>query len=115
MRSVNLGLRFLLELCMLAGLALWGAGTGSGTAAHLVFGIGAPLAVAIIWGLAISPRARIRLGKLEWVALQLVLFSLTAVALAVAGHLILGIAFDVAAVLNLSLLLAQSGGVPEEL
>ncbi len=105
MTAVNLGLRFVLELCMLAAVALWGAGTGSGTAVHVVLGIAAPLAVAAVWGLAISPKARFRLVRPCWVLLQLALFGLTAAALAAAGHSVLGLAFAFASVANLALLL----------
>jgi hypothetical protein len=104
MAAVNLGLRFVLELCMLAAVALWGARTGSGTSVHVVTGIAAPLAAAAVWRLAISTKARFRLARPWWVLLQLALFGLTAAALAAAGHSVLGLAFAVASVSNLALL-----------
>ena len=103
--AVNLGLRFVLELCMLAAVALWGAGTGRGTVVHVALAVAAPLAVAVVWGLAISPKARFRLATPWWVLLQLVLFGLTAAALAAAGHDVLALAFAVAGLANLALLL----------
>jgi hypothetical protein len=104
--SVNLAARFVLELCMLAALAFWGAGAGSGIALHALLAIAAPVSVAAVWGLAISPRARFRLGRTAWVVVQLILFGVTAVALVAAGHVLLALAFVIAATLNLSLLLA---------
>ena len=112
MTAVNLGLRFGLELCMLAALALWGSGAGSGTALHVALGIGAPVAAATFWGLVISPRARFRPRRVVWVLLQLVLFGLTGVALVAAGHVAPAVGFVVAAVANLALLLAQAGSGP---
>lgn len=49
--------RFLLELAALAALAFWGFSEFDGILA-VVFGVGAPLAAAVVWGLFVSPKAR---------------------------------------------------------
>jgi cytochrome b len=107
--AVNLGLRFLLELCMLAAVAFWGVDAGGGTPARVGLGVAAPVAVAVVWGLAISPKARFRPGKAWWVLLQLALFGLAAAALVAAGHPFLGAAFGILSVANLAVLLVQGG------
>jgi hypothetical protein len=54
-KAFLLALRFLLELGALASLAWWGAGIS------LVVAVAAPLAFAVLWGLFMSPTARIEL------------------------------------------------------
>ncbi|MDX6660706.1 MAG: hypothetical protein QOJ55_1528, partial [Solirubrobacteraceae bacterium] len=45
----NLALKFLQELGALAAYAYWGSRTGP-TAVNVLLGIGAPLAMAVVWG-----------------------------------------------------------------
>ena len=106
-RPANDGLRFLLELCALAALAYWGFHTSSG-AVQWVLGIGAPLAMAVIWGLFMSPKARWRLHDPARLVGEIAIFGAAAGALgdadqptpaialaaAVAVHLILTYPLD---------------------
>jgi Protein of unknown function (DUF2568) len=78
-------LRFLLELGALAALAYWGFTTGEGATAWLL-GLGAPLAMVVVWGAAISPKAPLGTGLTGRVLLGLVVFGLAAAALADAGR-----------------------------
>ncbi len=105
MGPVNLAVRFLLELCLLAAVAYWGALEGSGAAMKVGLAIAAPALVATVWAAAVSPRAWIRLPRAWWVLVQLVLFGSGAAALAAAGSPMLGAAFGAAAAVNLALLL----------
>jgi hypothetical protein len=99
-------LRFLLELGALAALAYWGFTTGDGAAAWLL-GLGAPLAAAVVWGLAISPKARLRTGLTGRVLLGLVVFGFAAAALADAGEAVLAVVFAALALLNAVVTLAR--------
>ena len=81
-KTLNLLIRFLLELCMLGVVAYWGFTTGDGAAMSALLGVGAPLLMAVLWGLLISPKATVELPPVAWVALQAVLFGVAAVALA---------------------------------
>jgi Protein of unknown function (DUF2568) len=101
--AANLTLRLLLELCLLAAVAFWGAGAGSGTGLHIALAVAAPVVVAAVWGAAVSPRAPVRLSRPAWVIVQLVLFGLGAAALAAAGRPVLGGVFAAAAAANLAL------------
>jgi Protein of unknown function (DUF2568) len=85
-------LRFLLELGALAALAYWGFSTQVGAAGWLL-GLGVPLAAAAFWGLAVSPKARVRTGLTGRVVLGLVVFGLAAAALAGAGQTVPAVAF----------------------
>jgi hypothetical protein len=59
-RWTNLTLAFVLELCALAALGLWGFSVGGGPVAKTALGIGAPLCAAVLWGLFAAPRAGVR-------------------------------------------------------
>jgi peptidoglycan/LPS O-acetylase OafA/YrhL len=84
-RSLNLALRFLLELAMLAALAYWGSQTGTG-AVSILLAIVAPCAAALVWGIAVSPKARLQVPLRLRVVIELVLFGLAVAALVSAGQ-----------------------------
>ena len=91
---------FLMELCLLAAFAFWGFQTGVGLGAKLALGIGAPLLVAIVWGLVMAPRARIHLPLPLHLALFVVIFGAATLALWVAGQPTLAIAFALVSFLS---------------
>ena len=103
MKAINLGVRFLLELCMLAALAYWGYQTGSSLAMKLVLALGAPLIAAVVWGLFIAPRATRRLADPARLLLELVLWAAATAALAAAGQPTLAVIFAVVVAVNLVL------------
>ena len=96
-RGVVLTVRFLMELGLLAAVSLWGfdAGAGSGS---MALGFVAPLAVAVIWGLFVAPKARWPLPVGARVALELVLFGLGTLALLSLGSVVVALVFAVLAV-----------------
>ena len=100
MKPLNLGLRFVLELCMLVALGIWGFSE------NVVLGIAAPLAAAVIWGLWIAPKAARRLRDPARLAIELLLFGAAGAALAVAGHALAAAIFLAAVALSEALLLA---------
>src|SRR5580765_757158 len=99
MRGANLVLRFLLELSALAATAYWGFSTKSGVT-QWVLGLGAPALVAVVWGLFVSPKARIELPHPAQFAIELLVWAAAALALAAAGQPVLGIVFAVVAVIS---------------
>lgn len=80
LRASVLGLRFLCELGLLAGLAYWGFRVGEG-AWGFVLGIGAALLAAVIWGLFVAPKARRPVPLAVRVLIEIDLFVLTAILL----------------------------------
>ncbi|HEY7094730.1 MAG TPA: YrdB family protein [Ktedonobacterales bacterium] len=112
LKMANLALAFLLELCALAAFAWWGYQTGQGTLAKIALAVGAPLVVAVFWGLFVAPRAVFTLSPLWRSLLALVVFGAAAVALTATGQTALGLIFLVAAVLNRLLLFVWKQQAP---
>lgn len=106
LKAVNLGIRFLLELCLLAAIAYWGWHAGGCLYESVALAVVAPLAAAVAWGIFVSPKARVQLTTPAWVGLQAVLFGAAVAGLVHAGQLTPGIALGVAAAINTALVLA---------
>lgn len=100
LQAANLGLRFLLELCLLASLAYWGFHTDRGLLLKIVLGIGAPLLTAVIWGLFLSPKASVSLVLPVRLTLEIALFALAAIALYSTGKHSLAATFGIVYVLH---------------
>ena len=99
-KGANLLLRFLLELCALGALGYWGFKTGSGLVAKIGLGIGAPLIVAVVWAMFVSPQAPVQLSGLLVLILQVLVFGSAAAALAATGHRTLAVVFAAIVVIN---------------
>jgi hypothetical protein len=112
LRVANLALAFLLELVMLAAFAWWGYQTGQGSQWRIALAIGAPLVVAIFWGLVVAPRAALRTPLSVKFALALLVFALAAVALYMTGQQTLALVVVVLALLNRALILVWRQQVP---
>lgn len=85
--ALLLTIRFLLELAALAALAWWGVRTGETALTKVLLGAGAPLAMAVVWGAFIAPKASFAVPGPVHVALQLaVLAAATAALLAIQKH-----------------------------
>ena len=107
MKEANLAVRFLLELCLLAALAY------AGLQVNVVLAVFAPLVAAVVWGLSVSPKARLPLSRSLWVGVQVVLFGAAIAGLVASGQGVLGSIFGLAVAVNLALVLiwSQTGTV----
>jgi hypothetical protein len=103
-KSINLAVRFLLELCLLVAVGYWGFHTGRGAIAKIVLGIGVPLLVAVVWGAFLAPRAARRLHEPWRVLLEVALFGLATAGLIAAGRPALAWILALAFVLNRALI-----------
>jgi hypothetical protein len=99
-KGANLGLRFVLELCVLAALAYWGYHAGNGRLTRVALAVGAPLLAAVVWGVFGAPKASRQLHDPALLLLEIVVFGAGALALAAADQRTLAIAFALAAMLN---------------
>ncbi|MGG0238133.1 YrdB family protein [Bacillus rhizoplanae] len=104
-KSVNLAIRFLLELCALASLGYWGFQVGKSVYTKFVFGIGSPLLFAILWGTFIAPKASLKLPEPYKFLLELVIFGVTSSALYFVDKTILAIILGMVFIINRILLM----------
>ena len=83
---------FLLELALLAAAGFWGFTLGAGGPVRLLAGLGAPLALALVWGLLCSPRATVPLSAPVKLGVQAACFLAGGTLLALTGHPVAGAA-----------------------
>ena len=88
---INLGLRFVLELCVFAAWAVWGAQLGRGIVARVGLGFGAAILVIVVWGLFVAPKARVPLPLTAWLLLQFAIFAVAVSGLSAAGQPLLAL------------------------
>lgn len=100
LKVLNLLVRFLLELCMLAAVGYWGFKTQSGLFMKILLGIGLPVLIAVLWGMFIAPKATRPLSGASYLALELTLLASGAVALFASGKPALGWAYAIVLVLH---------------
>jgi hypothetical protein len=65
-----------------------------------VLGLGAPVAVAAVWGLFVSPKAKFDLPRAAAFAVELLVWAVAALALFAAGQRVLAIVFVTIAVVS---------------
>ncbi len=100
LRSINMAVRFLLELCMLAIFSYWGFRTGDRTLTKMLLGIGSPILFAAIWGILLAPKSVHRLPEPWRLLLELVLFALATLALYGTGQIAVAVVFGAIYILN---------------
>ena len=98
-KALNLLVRFLLELCMLAAVGYWGFKTGLGWGAKIILGIGLPALIAVGWWLAW------RLRGVSRTVLELALLSSGAIALFAGNRPDLGWIYSAILVINKALMI----------
>ncbi|MFJ8526695.1 YrdB family protein [Bacillus sp. NPDC094106] len=99
-KSVNLAIRFLLELCALASLSYWGFQVGESVYTKFIFGIGSPLLFAILWGTFIAPKASLKLPEPYRFILEFIIFGVASSALYVVDKTILAIILGMVFIIN---------------
>ena len=97
MRSVALGARFLLELCILGSFAAWAARLRFPVAERILICAALCVAAAVAWGMLLSPKRRFDLAAPIRLALEAAFFLAAAAALFDLGYRGLGIALLIVA------------------
>lgn len=100
LQTANLLLRFILELCALTALGYWGFQSSGTLLKKVTLGIGAPLLIAVIWGMLGSPGASVKLSTYVHLLLEIIVFGLPALALYVAGKQSLALIYGLLVVMN---------------
>jgi Protein of unknown function (DUF2568) len=101
----NDGLRFLLEMALLASLAYGGFSEQTG-AVQWMLGLGVPLLVAVVWGRFIAPKASHATTDPVRVWLEVAVFGAGVAALFAADRTVLAVVFAGLVLVHLSLTFA---------
>jgi hypothetical protein len=104
LKVLNLAVRFLLELCMLAAVGYWGFKTQAGWLLKILLGIGLPVLIAVLWGAFLAPKATHPLSGVSFLTLELILLASGSVALFASGKPSLGWVYTVTFFVNKMLL-----------
>ncbi len=99
-KLLNLGIRFMLELCILIIFGYWGFKTGNNALMKFLLGIGSSILFAVVWGTFLAPKSSMRLDEPWLFLLELVLFALAIWALYSSGKINLTTSFGVIYLLN---------------
>ena len=105
LKLINIGLRFLLELCIIVIFGYWGFKTGTGIFIKILFGIGSPILFAVVWGTFLAPKSPMRLDEPWLFLLELAIFVLTCLALYSTGKVNLTTIFGFVYIFNKILML----------
>lgn len=100
LQNMNLGFRFLLEICALVSLGYWGFYTGNGTLMKVILGIGTPLMIAFVWGVFGSPKAIIKISMPLHILLEVIVFVLPIFALYFVGKTNLAWIYGICVIIN---------------
>jgi len=104
LKMLNLAVVFLLELCMLVAVGYWGFKTQNSWLMKILFGIGLPVLIAVLWGTFLAPKATRPLRGASFLTLELILFSTGAFALFASGKPTLGWTYIIVLTINKILL-----------
>jgi hypothetical protein len=104
LKMINAGIRFLLELSLLAALGYWGFSSQPTTLLKILLGIGLPVVVAILWGIFVSPKAAIQVSAPLHLILEITLLGLGSAALFLSQKPTLAWIYSILVILNKILL-----------
>jgi hypothetical protein len=96
--SLLLTLRFATELATMAVLAWAAASAGIALGWRIVLAVLGPVLVAVVWGLALAPRAKHRLAEPWRLGAEIVIFVVATAALALAGEVVAAAIYAVVAI-----------------
>ena len=105
-RTLNLLVRFILELVIFFSFAYWGFHLDNGLIVKMIAGIGLCLVMVVIWGIFISPKATVKLPEAGVIAIEFVITLSAFLCLYAAGLQTFAIVFGIAAVINRLLITA---------
>lgn len=96
-QSIVLLILFLIELAALFSFGYWGFHFNRGWIVRFALGIGAPLVIAVFWGLFVAPKATYPVSIPVRHLLQIAVFSLASLALYASGQKTIAVGFFVVA------------------
>lgn len=105
LKNINIGLRFILELCLVAALSFSGFHLTSHAFLKWLFAVIMPLGAALVWGMLIAPKAAHLLDQPQRLVVEFLLFGTAAALLFTTGHKTAGILLAGSVLLNEVLLI----------
>jgi hypothetical protein len=102
-KSINLGIRFLLEVLALIIYCYWGFHR-DGLILKMILGIGTPLLAAVLWGTFGAPKAAYKAEGFTHLLLEIIIFGFAAVALYFSDKSSLANLYGIIFIVNLILL-----------
>lgn len=99
-KSVNVGIRFLLELCFLVIFGYWGFRMGENSLMKILLGLGSFVLVSAVWGAFLAPKSHMRLHGPWLLLLEIAIFGLAVWTLYHTGSVPSATAFGVVYLLN---------------
>jgi hypothetical protein len=89
--ALALAVRFVLELCAVASVAVWGWQLVDPMALKVLLSIVAAAVVIAVWGTFVSPRARYPVPDPAWLVIEVLVFLAAALALVAVGDPVGGV------------------------
>ncbi|MCX5384808.1 YrdB family protein [Streptomyces sp. NBC_00083] len=100
---INEGLAFVLELCALTAIGVWGYAQGGPVAVRILLALAAPGLAAVVWGMFAAPKARVHLPQSGVLLVKAVVFGSATAALFAVGHHAMAVSFAVVVLVNTAL------------
>jgi hypothetical protein len=104
-KSANLLLRLLLELCALAALAYWGATAKVHIAARIALAIAVPLAAAVAWALIVATQHATSGWAIARIGVEVLVFVTAIAGLAARQRFVLALIFAALYIINRTLMI----------
>jgi hypothetical protein len=102
-KATNLGVAFLLELCLLAILGFWGFHVTGQAPVKWILGLGVPVVVAVVWSVIAAPMSTHRWQPVPLLVFKISIFTLAAAGLYAVKHKTVAGIFEGVSLLNLVL------------
>lgn len=103
LKSINIGIRFLLELLAIYIYGYWGFHVTGHLFLRFVLGIGAPILAAAFWGIFVAPKAVYRLNGISRLLLEIIILGLPTAALFMLQQNTIAFCYGVIMIVNLIL------------
>ena len=100
MGATNLALRFIVEVMAVGAVGYWGFNNSGLRFGRIALGIGASLALIVVWALLVAPHGANPLSQPQRDVIGTALLVLAAGALAETGHPTAAVAFGVVVIVN---------------
>jgi len=104
LKSINLGIRFILEISTLIAVGMYGFSLSQNVSLRVIFASVIPVIIAVVWGIFVAPKAPHHI-KLPWrLIMEITIFGIATLALIKTNHSLLAMIFAITVIVNQILL-----------